>query len=266
MSAIALPAGMPADPNRALIACVVASIALHAAVLFVGPSLREAPPAPSAPKVLTAFLAPSLAMPQAKVAPQPEPPQPQPVPPRPELKPKAETPKEVLTRPTPAPEAPRVAAKPVAEPAPVAPPVQAAPVAPAAPAAPAPPVAAPSAPVPQAPAASASDGSRPSPGGDDAGSLSQYRMALIGAANKYKRYPAQAMERGWTGKVVIRMAIGANGMTQNTTVVSSSGHDLLDNTALDMVRKGKPLAQIPAALRGREFTVDVPVIFDLQSG
>ena len=259
---------MPADPNRALLACVVASILLHAAVLFIGPRMREAPPAPSAPKILTAILAPGVAVPQARVAPQPEPPQPVPVPPRPEAKPKAEAPKEVLTRPTPAPAAPKVAPPPdpdsaVSRIAPAPAPVQ--PVAPA-PVAPPPPVAAPSAPVPQAPAASAGEGARPSPGGDDAGSLAQYRMALIGAANKYKRYPAQAMERGWTGKVVIRMAIGANGMTQNTTVVSSSGHDLLDNTALDMVKKGKPLAQIPPALRGKEFTVDVPVIFDLQSG
>jgi len=49
-------------------------------------------------------------------------------------------------------------------------------------------------------------------------------------------------------------------------VKASSGYEILDNQALDMVKKAKPLTPIPAALRGREFTVDIPVIFDLQAG
>ena len=40
-------------------------------------------------------------------------------------------------------------------------------------------------------------------GGDasDAGNVEQYRLALMSAARKFKKYPAQAMEKGWTGKV-----------------------------------------------------------------
>ncbi len=33
-----------------------------------------------------------------------------------------------------------------------------------------------------------------------------------------------------------------------------------------MVKKGKPLTPLPAASHGREFTVDIPVIFELQTG
>jgi hypothetical protein len=33
-----------------------------------------------------------------------------------------------------------------------------------------------------------------------------------------------------------------------------------------MVKKGQPLLQIPAALRGREFSVDIPVTFELLTG
>ena len=91
-------------------------------------------------------------------------------------------------------------------------------------------------------------------------------MAIILAARRYKRYPAVAMEKGWQGKVEIRLLIGANGMIQATTVKTSSGHQILDDTALDMVKKAKPMTQIPSALRSKEFTIDIPVIFDLQSG
>ncbi len=100
----------------------------------------------------------------------------------------------------------------------------------------------------------------------DAGTLDQYRLALIDAARRYKRYPAQAMEKGWQGRVEIRLVIGANGVIQTVMVKTSSGYRILDDQAMDMVRRGKPLTQIPPALRGREFTVDIPVIFDLQTG
>jgi protein TonB len=101
---------------------------------------------------------------------------------------------------------------------------------------------------------------------DEAGSRDQYRLALIGAAKRYKRYPAQAMQNGWTGKAEIRLVIGANGMIQSAAIKTSTGFSLLDDTALDMIKKAKPLTQIPPALRGKEFTVDVPVIFDLATG
>ena len=99
----------------------------------------------------------------------------------------------------------------------------------------------------------------------DAGSLDQYRLALISAARRYKRYPAQAMERGWQGKVEVRLVIAADGRIKSASVRTSSGYGILDQQALDMITKGKTLAQIPGALRGRDFVVDVPVIFDLQA-
>ncbi len=100
----------------------------------------------------------------------------------------------------------------------------------------------------------------------DEGSLQQFRQNILIATRRYKRYPAQAMEKGWQGRAVIHLVIGSNGMTQSFVVKTSSGFQLLDETALDMVKKGRPWVQVPQALRGREFTVDVPVVFDLREG
>jgi protein TonB len=102
--------------------------------------------------------------------------------------------------------------------------------------------------------------------GFDTGLLDAYRLALIDAAKRYKRYPVQAMERGWQGRVEIRVVIGTDGTIRRTLVKTSSNYQILDDQALDMVKRGKPLTQVPPALRGREFTVDVPVIFELQTG
>ncbi|HTQ75632.1 MAG TPA: TonB family protein [Burkholderiales bacterium] len=94
-----------------------------------------------------------------------------------------------------------------------------------------------------------------------------YRLALINTAKRYKRYPVQAMERGWEGRVEIRVTVDANGMIKSALVRRSSRYQVLDDQALEMVRKAfSALAQVRPAPMGREFTVDVPVVFELQTG
>ena len=83
------------------------------------------------------------------------------------------------------------------------------------------------------------------------------------AAKRYERYPVPALERGWQGRVEIRVVIGADGTIKNALIRISSRYQILDAQALDMVKKGKSMTPIPPALRGREFTVDVPVNFIL---
>ena len=241
----------PATQNRALAICVGASIALHAAVLFLLPGMREGGKPASQAQVLSATFAPRTSVPYIPPQPVVVPTPPKPEPQRPQ--PKTEAPRPVLTAPTPSSTpSPQVApAPPVAAPSP--------PVAPAPQAAPSPPRGA------EPPAASSAPVGAPSDAAD-AGSLDKYRLDLIVAARRYKRYPAQAMEKGWQGKVEVRLLIGPDGRIKTASIKTTSGFSLLDQTALDMITKGKPLTQIPVSLRGKEFVVDVPVIFDLQTG
>jgi protein TonB len=249
----------PLNQERRFLWCVLASIVLHA-IALLGMSRHETPAPPAKTLlVLTARLASVAAVPQpAPPAPQPE-----------RAPPKA---------PEPAPAPRPLPAKPLATPAPA--PQKAAPTAPTKPAAPeaapAPPSAAesaaqPQAPVqaralPQAPAGAPGPEAAARPGSEaDAGTRDQYRLALIMATKRYKRYPAIAMEKGWQGKVEVHMVIGANGMIASASIKSSSGHEILDNQALDMLKKGKTTVPIPASLRGREFDIDVPVIFNLDN-
>ena len=229
--------------------CVLASIALHALVLL-GVSW-EAAPVPSAKKllVLTARLAPVAAAPREPLPPlQPVPPAPRPV-----LDKPAATPAPAAQKTAPV-EAVKTAPPESASAAPVTQ------VSGAQPAAPDQARSAPQAPVVATTAATAKSGS-----GVDAGTLEQYRLALIVATRRYKRYPAIAMEKGWQGRAEVHMVIGANGMLASASIKTSSGHQVLDNQALDMLKKGKTTIPIPAGLRGREFAIDVPVIFNLES-
>ena len=108
---------------------------------------------------------------------------------------------------------------------------------------------------------------RPSPEAIDASLLNAYRLALIDAARRYKRYPVQAMERGWEGRVEVRVVVGADGTIKSALVRSSSRYQVLDEQALEMVKRAfNALAQVRPAPRGREFTLDIPVVFELQTG
>jgi len=60
--------------------------------------------------------------------------------------------------------------------------------------------------------------------GFDTGLLDAYRLALIDAARRYKRYPVQAMERGWQGRVEIRLVIGRRRNDQEAHVKTSSNY------------------------------------------
>ena len=252
LSSVYLPENGP--QNRVLAIGIGVSILVHASILFLFPGLRQSAPATTGPTIITATLSSRVASPPPSVVEPKRPPEPER--PKPLVKPPQEAPKPLLTRPdsTPAPNAPRVAEPPPA-------PVQQATAPPSAPAN------ATRAPEVQAPAASSGPATAPRPvDSADTGNLDQYRVALLGAANRYKRYPAIAMEKGWQGRVDVRIVIGANGMTQSITVKTSSGFEILDKTAIDMVTKAKPMTPIPPSLRGREFTVDIPVIFSLQTG
>ena len=243
-------AGMhrPAASNRAIHYAVLGSIVFHGVLLFAFSMQRESKSRPISPAPIVAHLAQPPSAPAQ--APQPEPPKPraeEPPPPPPRVKPVAKP------SPVPLPKAPRSVAKP--PPAQSAPriqqsaPVEAAPAAPSAPA--------PAARVePQA--------TPPAQSAPDTGSLDDYRMELMRVARKYKRYPRAAMDNNWEGRVVVRMVVGANGMISSISIAASTGHEVLDKQALDMIQKAKGGVLIPPALRGKAFTLEIPVIYSLK--
>jgi protein TonB len=119
------------------------------------------------------------------------------------------------------------------------------------------------------PAAAAGEPSlapRATPDAVDPGSLGQYRLALIGTARRHRLYPDTARERGWEGRVAVELVIAADGTLADASVKQSSGHGVLDREALDMLRRAARLTPVPPSLQGREFRLDVPVLFELKNG
>ncbi len=99
--------------------------------------------------------------------------------------------------------------------------------------------------------------------GESLDGLRGYRLAVASQARRFKRYPAEAKASGWTGSTEVRLEVGAEGQPRPATVSRSSGHEALDRAALAMIDAGAARARLPDSLRGRNFTVMLPVMFNL---
>lgn len=235
--------------QRTLQLAIAASLALHALVLLFAPGVRVPPPAPVLP-TLTAVLntarilaEPARSEPEKTRA---EPPQPQ----RPvaEARPKPE------------------AAKP-GTPAMTAPSVEPAPAIPASSASDGNRASAPSSspggpPAVVASAAPGSSASRAEPA--DPNALQNYKVQLAAYAAKYRKYPASALRSGWEGIAEVKLTIGPDGRIREAVIAASSGHEILDQQAIEMVRKAAPITEISAGLRNREFTINLPIVFNIE--
>lgn len=227
--------------NRAFGYAVLASILLHALLLLALPTLRELaaqlprPPGPLVARLVQAQPKPEPAAPVEQLR-KPPAAQKRPVAPRP------------VAKAAPAPIAaplPQPAAAVVSEPA------MPAPAAPAAPAAPGPVVR-----IEPQPAAA--------PAAPDPGVLDRYRLQILTAAARFKRYPRSAIDNNWEGEVVVRMTIGTDGRIAALGIKSSSGHEILDRQALEMFRIAKPFVLLPPELAGREFELELRAIYGLK--
>lgn len=75
-------------------------------------------------------------------------------------------------------------------------------------------------------------------------------------------YPRMARNRGWEGKVLLKVHVSAEGRSDDVAIHRSSGHDILDESAIAAVKKW---TFIPA-MRGSTpvaSVVIVPIIFTL---
>lgn len=93
--------------------------------------------------------------------------------------------------------------------------------------------------------------------------LEGYGRTLSTLISRYQRYPHVALLRGWQGTTQLQLVLSGSGKMLNAAVLRSSGFEVLDNQALEMVQRAAPFPQPPEALRGRNVTVMVPIVFKL---
>ena len=100
--------------------------------------------------------------------------------------------------------------------------------------------------------------------GPDPGTVAQFRLELMDIARRYKKYPRIAQDNSWEGRVELRIVIGEDGAIASLSVKKGAGRAVLDDEAQAMIRTAKSKAAIPPGLRGKAFTLEIPVDFFLK--
>jgi len=77
-----------------------------------------------------------------------------------------------------------------------------------------------------------------------------------------KRYPSLARLNRWEGKVVLRVVIKETGELADLRIAQSSGHDILDQDALETLKQAAPL-KLKQPLGQPQIVVHIPISYKL---
>lgn len=240
--------------------CLIASLLIHAAIMFTMPKPDYDLPPPKKQEIrieLVKEQPPATAMPVAQPEPTPTPPKPEPAKPQPvkhETKPVEQKPV-TPQKPSATPETPAETAHPVVEsPAPAV--ITAKPsVSEAKPE---------TVVLPPAPPPEPAKATGPSEGDIDA-ARNAFKEAAQREIQKNLRYPRIALERGIEGVTHLHITFDDHGNITGIEIMESSGNKALDNAAIETVKKSQFKALFNDILRGRLKSTNVPVSFKLAS-
>jgi protein TonB len=93
--------------------------------------------------------------------------------------------------------------------------------------------------------------------------LGRYAQQLSRLLASHQEYPRLAAMRGWEGEVRLRLKVARKGNLLFLQVDRSSGHDILDQHALQLVDQVR-LPPFPDELEGSEIQITVPVNYKLK--
>jgi protein TonB len=86
-----------------------------------------------------------------------------------------------------------------------------------------------------------------------------YNALVFGHLQRFKRYPSSA--RGAQGVVVVKFVLDRAGAVIESAVTKSSGNDVLDREALEILRRASPFPPFPAVKPGPQDSYIAPVNF-----
>lgn len=78
---------------------------------------------------------------------------------------------------------------------------------------------------------------------------------------RHKFYPSRARRKKQTGTAIVRFRVHADGSYDQLAIQSSSGHKLLDQAAMDAVRKVNGFSPFPEPTNLIDQTYRIPIVF-----
>jgi protein TonB len=106
---------------------------------------------------------------------------------------------------------------------------------------------------------------RATPEGDDdqEATRAYLRSRLLANLANYFYYPALARRNGWEGTVLLGLRVEPDGQLDKIRLERSSGYAVLDNSALNSLKRIGKLVEARAWLEGHSIDMQLPVIYRL---
>jgi TonB family protein len=79
-------------------------------------------------------------------------------------------------------------------------------------------------------------------------------------------YPEKARRYGWEGTVKLALHLFRDGTLASASIRESSGYELFDEEALNLVKNLAPYSAFPSEAALQELTVTVPIVYNLDQG
>ena len=101
-------------------------------------------------------------------------------------------------------------------------------------------------------------------GGTGINAQTSYAGELIRKINEYKYYPPQARSLKMLGSVEVAFSVDSNGVLKDKLeIINSSGYELLDKTALKIIKNSAPFPAFPDSIKEKELNLKVSIDFTL---
>ena len=92
--------------------------------------------------------------------------------------------------------------------------------------------------------------------------LDGYLSRPQGILQRNRRYPAAAVADRLQGVVLLGFSLDRGGRVLGGRVLRSSGHEVLDREALDLLYRVAPLPPFPPGIAAERLDLEVPIRFD----
>jgi len=100
-------------------------------------------------------------------------------------------------------------------------------------------------------------------GGTGKGETS-YTGSILQKIQEYKYYPLYAKKNRLTGSVKINFTISNDGkISGEPKLINSSGHEILDETAIKIIKNAAPFYAFPQNIKEKELSLNVSIDFTL---
>ncbi len=92
----------------------------------------------------------------------------------------------------------------------------------------------------------------------------RYQDMVKQRIEEVRRYPSWAKRRGVEGEVCIKFAVLSNGLSQDIRIIQSSGSKVLDEEAVDTIRRASPFPPVPEEIDSSLIWMEVSIVFTLK--